>query len=140
MIERSELTATQTNLFIQYTNDFHIFPSFSDAFATTITNNYHEEILATCNFLYNSWMQHSMFEQSTLPYFEEYLPKHGTRPKLMLYLPIKKRATPYQIQIEDLETLRQINSVYSCGVVLESPILVPSNGNVSLEAIPNGRC
>lgn len=104
MIENSELTTAQTHLLTHYTNDCYIFPSFSSLFATTITTNIYEEILTNWNFLYNSWIQHSMFVPSTLPYFEEYLLKHGVRNKLMLYLPIEKQATPYQIQIEDLES------------------------------------
>lgn len=184
LLETSALTSAQTRLLTQYTNNSHILPAFTSLFATTITNNQKEQIIDAWNCLYNSWMYRSMFRQSDVPFFEEYFSRNKTHPKLMLYLPIEKKVTPYTIQIQDkpaftvlisskiqissndnshaeeeasLEVVdflqahypyllkrtktlftRQLASRFSCGILLEAPIPIPTDCKMSIEAIPKG--
>jgi AraC family transcriptional regulator len=71
------------------------------AFCATTTVEYNErEINDGWNYLYNSWLAGSMFEDSGEGCFEEYLFQNGKPRRLKLYLPVKKRRTARHIAIE----------------------------------------
>ncbi len=65
--------------------------SISTTFATSIVQNDESKINAAWRYLYNNWLQNSMFEYTNEPYYEEYLLRNGKPTKLKLYLPIQKR-------------------------------------------------
>lgn len=54
------------------------------------------------NYLYNTWLAGSMFEQSEEGYFEEYLFRDGRPYKLKLYLPVRKSGRARHIAIKTI--------------------------------------
>ena len=70
-----------------------------DLYATCVVNYSEPEIDDAWNYLYNTWLAASMFEESGNAYFEEYIFSNGKPRKLKLYLPVKKRKTEQHISI-----------------------------------------
>ncbi len=74
----------------------------TDLYASCVVNYTEPEINAGWNYLYNTWLSSSMFEESGDGYFEEYI-FQDNRPlkprKLKLYLPVKKRKTERHIAV-----------------------------------------
>ena len=69
----------------------------------TCTVDYNERDIASAwNYLYNTWLPASMFEQSEDAYFEEYLLKNGKPCKLKLYLPVKKQKRAQHITLSKI--------------------------------------
>ncbi len=66
-------------------------PEITTAVAKTITKNIDEEINSSWDYLYIDWLRTSMFEQSDIPYIEEYRYRDSLVKRLVLYLPVKKR-------------------------------------------------
>lgn len=79
------------------------FPGFSQLFAMMTSDNTESAINSSWNFLYNHWLQSSMFVQTEAPYFEEYLLSKQRVKKLKLYLPIEKRTELFNIHIKSFE-------------------------------------
>lgn len=71
----------------------------TDFYATCMVNYSETEISDGWNYLYNTWLSASMFEESSDGYFEEYLFQNGEPRKLKLYLPVKKRKYEQHITI-----------------------------------------
>ncbi|MEN6314771.1 MAG: helix-turn-helix domain-containing protein [Clostridiaceae bacterium] len=85
----------------------------TDLYATCVVNYNESAINDGWNYLYNTWLSASMFEESGNAYFEEYIFQNGspgrmgeqqakvaTSPhKLKLYLPVKKRKKEQHISI-----------------------------------------
>jgi AraC-like DNA-binding protein/DNA gyrase inhibitor GyrI len=83
----------------------------TDLFATCVVNYIEQEINDGWNYLYNTWLSASMFEEnprggeSGSAYFEEFIFQNGNYPhgreprKLKLYLPVKKRKMEQHITI-----------------------------------------
>lgn len=71
----------------------------TDLYATCVVNYNEPEIGGGWNYLYNSWLSASMFEESGQGYFEEYIFQSGKPRKLKLYLPVKKKKTERHITI-----------------------------------------
>ena len=71
----------------------------TDLYATCIVDYNEPEINYGWNYLYNTWLSASMFEESGA-YFEEYIFHNGKPRKLKLYLPVKKRKTEQHITIK----------------------------------------
>lgn len=77
----------------------------TDFYATCVVNYNEPEINEAWNYLYNTWLSTSMFEESESAYFEEYIfpnRKEGNALspcKLKLYLPVKKRKQEQHITI-----------------------------------------
>ncbi|MGG6312298.1 helix-turn-helix domain-containing protein [Paenibacillus macerans] len=78
-------------------------PSIGATFATTATANDPQAILEAWNNIYTGWLASSMFQQTELPYFEEYLHKEKNVRKVKLYLPVEKRSGLTKIAVERLE-------------------------------------
>lgn len=72
---------------------------FTATFASSAVKNDAEQISIAWNYLYHVWLQNSMFEYTSEPYYEEYLLRNGRPVKLKLYLPIKKRANETKITL-----------------------------------------
>lgn len=71
----------------------------TDFYATCVVNYNEPEINDSWNYLYNTWLSASMFEESGNAYFEEYIFQNGKTSKLKLYLPVKKRKTSQNISL-----------------------------------------
>lgn len=71
-----------------------------DLYATTVVRYDEAEIDDAWNYLYNTWLSASMFEETDGAYFEEYLFQNGRPNKLKLYLPVKKRKAERHITIQ----------------------------------------
>ena len=71
-------------------------------FASCVVPYHEAEINRAWNYLYNSWLSASMFEESGEGYFEEYLLQNGVPQKLKLYLPVTKRRGAAHISIAEL--------------------------------------
>lgn len=77
----------------------------TDLYATCVVNYNEPEINDGWNYLYNTWLAASMFEESGNAYFEEYIFQSGSKggsclpAKLKLYLPVKKRKKEQHIAI-----------------------------------------
>ena len=67
-------------------------------YATCVVNYHEDAVNNGWNYLYNTWLPGSMFEESGT-YFEEYLFSNGKPHKLKLYLPVKKRKAEQHISI-----------------------------------------
>lgn len=78
-------------------------PAFSATMAAACAQNNDDRINAAWDYLYTDWLKTSMFEQADMPYFEEYIHKHGTVKKLVLYLPVERRNDYDKIRIRDCE-------------------------------------
>ncbi|MDR1630665.1 MAG: helix-turn-helix domain-containing protein [Oscillospiraceae bacterium] len=76
-----------------------------DLFATCVVNYNEQEISDGWNYLYNSWLATSMFEESGNGYFEEYIFQNGGPRKLKLYLPVKKRKKEQHISITSISEM-----------------------------------
>jgi len=74
-------------------------PGIPISYATCTVNYNEREIDGGWNYLYNTWLPASMFEQTSDAYFEEYLFRNGKPHRLKLYLPVKKRGTVRHITI-----------------------------------------
>ncbi|NJD02328.1 MAG: AraC family transcriptional regulator [Ruminiclostridium sp.] len=88
----------------------------TDLYATCVVNYNESAINDGWNYLYNTWLSASMFEESDNAYFEEYIFQNGspgrmgeqqakvaTSPhKLKLYLPVKKRKIEQHIAITSI--------------------------------------
>lgn len=71
----------------------------TDLYATCVVNYNESAINDGWNYLYNTWLSASMFEESGNAYFEEYIFQDGSPHKLKLYLPVKKREKEQHISI-----------------------------------------
>ncbi len=69
-------------------------------YATCIVDYHEPEINDGWNYLYNTWLSGSMFEDSGDAYFEEYLFQGGKPRKLKLYLPVRRRKAVRHITLE----------------------------------------
>ena len=77
-------------------------PGKTGTYATCVVNYNEQDINDGWNYLYNTWLSASMFEQSEEGYFEEYLFRNGKPHKLKLYLPVKKRRMAQHIIISQI--------------------------------------
>lgn len=68
-----------------------VVPEINATFAKTAAKNIDDEINSAWDYLYIDWLKTSMFEQSDMQYFEEYIRRDGKIKKLVLYLPVRKR-------------------------------------------------
>ena len=73
--------------------------SKTNLYATCVVNYDEAEIHDGWNYLYNTWLPASMFEESGDRYFEEYILQNGRPRKLKLYLPVIKRKAERHITI-----------------------------------------
>jgi AraC family transcriptional regulator len=71
----------------------------TDLYATCVVNYNESAINDGWNYLYNTWLSASMFEESGDSYFEEYIFQNGSPHKLKLYLPLKKAKKVEHISI-----------------------------------------
>lgn len=71
----------------------------TDLYANCVVNYNESAINDGWNYLYNTWLSASMFEESGNAYFEEYIFQNGSPHKLKLYLPVKKRKKEQHISI-----------------------------------------
>jgi AraC-like DNA-binding protein/DNA gyrase inhibitor GyrI len=78
-----------------------VVPGFGSTWASLATVPLDEQIAAAWNYLYTVWLPASMFAQTELPYFEEYIHRAGKVKKLILRLPITKRGDYDQIRLAD---------------------------------------
>jgi len=85
-------------------------PCFTATFATSTIRNDERKINAAWDYLYSEWLQNSMFEYTSEPYYEEYILKNGKPVKLKLYLPIRKRNEDTKISLIKNPGLRFIVS------------------------------
>ncbi len=83
-----------------------LIPSYPSVFAKTTVKNLDEAISSAWDYLYTDWLKASMFAPSDLPYFEEYLRRDGKTHKLVLYLPVKKRADYNRICLQQCDDMR----------------------------------
>ena len=81
-------------------------PARSGAYATCTAAYDGQSINSAWNYLYNTWLPASMFEQTDEGYFEEYLFKNGAPYKLRLYLPVRRRRAAQCIAITELDETR----------------------------------
>ena len=79
-------------------------------YAACVVNYREPEINDGWNYLYNTWLLVSMFEQSGEGYFEEYILKNGKPHKLKLYLPVNKRKTQRHIRIAHIPEMSFITA------------------------------
>lgn len=83
----------------------------TDLYAACVVNYNEPEINDGWNYLYNTWLSASMFEESGNAYFEEYIFQSGSREgsclpaKLKLYLPVKKRKKERHIAITSISEM-----------------------------------
>ena len=73
------------------------------AYATTIVKNNLNDINLAWNYLYTYWLTHSMFEQDSNVYFEEFILRNSIVNKLILYLPVIPRINYFKINIISCE-------------------------------------
>ena len=73
--------------------------SKTDLFATCVVGYDEVQINSAWNYLYNSWLSASMFEEAGGGYFEEFLMKNGKPHRLKLYVPVRKRKTAQHISM-----------------------------------------
>lgn len=78
-----------------------VVPGFGSTWASIATSPPDEQIAAAWNYLYTEWLPASMFAQTELPYFEEYIHRAGKVKKLILRLPVAKRDDYDQIRLAD---------------------------------------
>ncbi|HBL84375.1 MAG: hypothetical protein A2Y17_04895 [Clostridiales bacterium GWF2_38_85] len=78
---------------------------YSCSFASCVVDYYEQDINEGWNYLYNTWLSKSMFEQSDVGYFEEYLFKNGKPYRLKLYLPVQKRKSTHHITVKQLSEM-----------------------------------
>jgi len=76
-------------------------PCFPATIATSIVQNDASKISAAWDYLYYEWLQNSMFESTSEPYFEEYIVKNNNIAKLKLHLPIRERSEDTKITLVD---------------------------------------
>ena len=80
-------------------------PAITGAFAKTLCANTETEINAAWDYLYDRWLKTSMFSQSELPYFEEYIHAGGQVKRLALYLPVERRPGFHKIKLCSCEDM-----------------------------------
>ena len=85
-------------------------PYSTATFATSLVRNDEQRINAAWDYLYAEWLQHSMFQYTDAPYFEEYLLHNGKPVKLKLYLPIHKRDEDTKITLAGNPELRFVTA------------------------------
>lgn len=77
-------------------------PGKTGTYATCVVKYSEQDINDGWNYLYNTWLSTSMFEQSGDGYFEEYIFRNGKPHKLKLFLPVKKRKPMQHITISQI--------------------------------------
>lgn len=92
---------------------FKIYEPYSHMFAMTTSQNVDDEINAAWDYLYVDWLKTSMFEQSNIPYFEEYVVRNNCIKKLILYLHIQKKEDYNSISIKSCDKKRFLVSAKS---------------------------
>lgn len=80
-----------------------VYPELHLTFAKTSVNNEEAEISLAWNYLYMNWLKTSMFMQDDERYFEEYIYRGGEIKRLILHLPVKKRADYNKISVDYCE-------------------------------------
>jgi len=82
--------------------EIHTHAAYSHLYATTIVKNDELEINKSWNYIYDTWLQSSMFTMSDAPCLEEYFRCDGKVKRLKLYLPIEKKDSLLSISIVNL--------------------------------------
>lgn len=77
----------------------------TSAFASCIVKDNEQAIVDGWNYLYNSWLNISMFEPDDRDYFEEYCLKGLQQNKLKLYLPVRKKSNYRTINLEEMPAM-----------------------------------
>ncbi len=99
---------------------------FTAIFATSTVKNNENKINSAWNYLYQTWLQSSMFEYTHEPYYEEYILQDGKPKKLKLYLPVKKREEEMKITLinnPDLHFIISRNKGYNAEKISSKTVI-----------------
>ncbi len=83
-------------------SEISIIDQITDVFAFCTVRNNEQDIINGWNYLYNSWLNYSMFALTDIDCFEEYCFKGQAPNKLKLFMPIKKKSNYRTITLKEM--------------------------------------